>query len=79
MRFDDTKSKCRKCGAPILWAKAVVERGERWVPLDPEPRKDGVMAVASAAGGRIARLFDGSGLTVGLPRHNRHECRRRAA
>lgn len=49
---------CRSCAAPVYWVATVASKGEKRVPLDPEPHRGIVLTTAEA------REFKGSKAAV---------------
>ena len=39
---------CRRCRAPLLWVRTAATG--KWMPLDPEPREDGNVAIDLSTG-----------------------------
>ncbi len=64
------ETKCRSCGAPILWAET--EKGKN-IPIDPTPVQDGNLVLILRKSGlppitMFADRLDGKG----LPRYKSH-------
>lgn len=55
-------SRCRSCGAPILWARSWSGRS---MPVDAEPCDEGNLVIETESGGaRVALVLTGDALAV---------------